>query len=79
MRLRDPAIGLDYFPRIRGQSHLSSPKVILKIFAELVSCIGDAKKTEGRAEGEGFESRSKEERGSETAAVVTLPSAPLRL
>jgi len=29
-------IGLDYFPRIRGQSHLSSPKVILKIFAELI-------------------------------------------
>src|ERR1051325_6482890 len=29
-------IGLDYFPRIRGTSHLSSPKVILKIFAELV-------------------------------------------
>jgi glycosyltransferase involved in cell wall biosynthesis len=29
-------IGLDYFPRIRGKSHLSSPKVILKIFAELV-------------------------------------------
>lgn len=29
-------IGLDYFPRIRGRSHLSSPRVILKIFAELV-------------------------------------------
>ena len=29
-------IGLDYFPRIRGQSHLSSPKVILKIFAERI-------------------------------------------
>jgi hypothetical protein len=28
-------IGLDYFPRIRGTSHLSSPGVILKIFAEL--------------------------------------------
>ncbi|MEK6372152.1 MAG: glycosyltransferase family 2 protein [Acidobacteriota bacterium] len=28
-------IGLDYFPRIRGTSHLSSPRVILKIFAEL--------------------------------------------
>ena len=28
--------GLDYFPRIRGQSHLSSPRVIFKIFAELV-------------------------------------------
>ena len=28
-------IGLDYFPRIHGTSHLSSPRVILKIFAEL--------------------------------------------
>jgi glycosyltransferase involved in cell wall biosynthesis len=28
-------IGLDYFPRVRGTSHLSSPGVILKIFAEL--------------------------------------------
>jgi glycosyltransferase involved in cell wall biosynthesis len=28
-------IGLDYFPRMRGTSHLSSPGVILKIFAEL--------------------------------------------
>ncbi|MBV9494580.1 MAG: glycosyltransferase family 2 protein [Acidobacteria bacterium] len=29
-------IGLDYFPRIRGTSHLSSPSVIFKILAELV-------------------------------------------
>jgi glycosyltransferase involved in cell wall biosynthesis len=29
-------IGLDYFPRIRGQSHLGSPRVILKILVELV-------------------------------------------
>lgn len=29
-------IGLDYFPRVRGTSSLSSPKVILKIFRELV-------------------------------------------
>src|SRR5258706_6769764 len=29
-------IGLDYFPRIRGESHLSSPRVFLKIFVELV-------------------------------------------
>src|SRR5439155_26072817 len=29
-------IGLDYFPRVRGTSHLSSPMVILKILRELV-------------------------------------------
>jgi glycosyltransferase involved in cell wall biosynthesis len=29
-------IGLDYFPRIRGESHLSSPGVIFKIFRELI-------------------------------------------
>jgi hypothetical protein len=29
-------IGLDYFPRIRGESHLSSPRVIFKIFRELI-------------------------------------------
>src|SRR3954454_2317745 len=29
-------IGLDYFPRIRGTSHLSSPGVIFKIFFELL-------------------------------------------
>ena len=29
-------LGLDYFPRTRGRSTLSSPAVILKIFAELV-------------------------------------------
>src|SRR5437762_3520157 len=29
-------IGLDYFPRIRGTSHLSSPTVIVQIFRELV-------------------------------------------
>jgi len=28
-------IGLDYFPRVRGTSHLSSPSVIVKIFREL--------------------------------------------
>ena len=30
-------LGLDYFPRSRGSSTLSSPKVILKIFRELLT------------------------------------------
>jgi glycosyltransferase involved in cell wall biosynthesis len=37
-------IGLDYFPRIRGHSHLSSPKVILKIFAELLKLYPEMRK-----------------------------------
>ena len=41
-------IGLDYFPRIRGKSHLSSPKVILKILAELVRLYPEMRRREPR-------------------------------
>lgn len=41
-------IGLDYFPRIRGTSHLSSPAVILKIFRELVKLYPDMRKKVAR-------------------------------
>jgi len=34
-------LGLDYFPRTRGRSTLSSPSVILKIFAELWRLQGE--------------------------------------
>ncbi len=34
-------IGLDYFPRSRGRSTLSSPAVIFKMLAELVELFGD--------------------------------------
>jgi glycosyltransferase involved in cell wall biosynthesis len=34
-------IGLDYFPRVRGNSTLSSPTVILKIFVELARMFPD--------------------------------------
>ena len=37
-------IGLDYFPRIRGTSHLGSPKVILKILSELVKLYPEMRK-----------------------------------
>ena len=37
-------IGLDYFPRVFGTSHLSSPTVILKIFRELVSLYPDMRR-----------------------------------
>jgi glycosyltransferase involved in cell wall biosynthesis len=39
-------IGLDYFPRVMGTSHLSSPAVIFKIFRELFELYPDmAKRT----------------------------------
>ena len=60
-------IGLDYFPRIRGTSHLSSPSVIFKIFRELVKLYPEMRKrsvappsaahTENAAEGGGATSR----------------------
>jgi len=37
-------IGLDYFPRIRGTSHLSSPRVIGKILAELIRYFPEMRK-----------------------------------
>ncbi len=37
-------IGLDYFPRVLGTSHLSSLTVIVKIFRELIALQGDMRK-----------------------------------
>ena len=34
-------LGLDYFPRTRGNSTLSSPRVILKILRELITLYPD--------------------------------------
>jgi glycosyltransferase involved in cell wall biosynthesis len=42
-------IGLDYFPRTRGQSTLSSPAVILKIFRELIRLYPGMRKPRRRA------------------------------
>jgi len=41
-------IGLDYFPRVFGTSHLSSPRVILKIFRELIALYPDMRRREAR-------------------------------
>lgn len=37
-------IGLDYFPRVFGTSHLSSPTVIIKIFKELVTLFPEMRR-----------------------------------
>ncbi|HXT23095.1 MAG TPA: glycosyltransferase family 2 protein [Thermoanaerobaculia bacterium] len=41
-------LGLDYFPRSRGRSTLSSPRVILKIFAELVKLFPEMRRPRRR-------------------------------
>ncbi|HSP33925.1 MAG TPA: glycosyltransferase family 2 protein [Thermoanaerobaculia bacterium] len=41
-------IGLDYFPRVLGTSHLASWDVIFKIFRELVTLFGDMRKRVAR-------------------------------
>jgi glycosyltransferase involved in cell wall biosynthesis len=46
-------LGLDYFPRTRGASTLSSPGVILKIFRELVTLYPDMKHPKRRNEHRG--------------------------
>jgi glycosyltransferase involved in cell wall biosynthesis len=51
-------MGLDYFPRVRGESHLSSPTVIFKILRELITLYPEMKRRhayvrpEQKAEGE---------------------------
>jgi glycosyltransferase involved in cell wall biosynthesis len=37
-------IGLDFFPRVHGTSHLSSPAVIFKIFRELIALYPEMKR-----------------------------------
>ena len=37
-------IGLDYFPRVMGTSHLSGPDIIAKIFRELFALYGDMRR-----------------------------------
>jgi glycosyltransferase involved in cell wall biosynthesis len=42
-------IGLDYFPRVLGTSHLASPSVILKIFRELIALFPEMRRRVPRA------------------------------
>ena len=42
-------IGLDYFPRVHGTSHLSSPGVVFKILREMVSLYPEMKRRTQRA------------------------------
>ena len=37
-------IGVDYFPRTRGESTLSSPMIIVKILGEMRSLRGELKR-----------------------------------
>lgn len=56
-------LGLDYFPRSRGTSTLSSPRVILKIFGELWRLRADMRHPRRRSAGSG-------------AAPETAPDGP---
>ena len=44
-------IGLDYFPRTLGTSHLSSPTVILKMLRELIALFPDMRRRVPRPSG----------------------------
>jgi glycosyltransferase involved in cell wall biosynthesis len=44
-------IGLDYFPRVMGTSHLSSPTVIFKILRELITLFPDMRRRVPRPAG----------------------------
>ncbi len=62
-------LGLDYFPRTRGRSTLSSPAVILKIFRELIALYPEMRHPRRRGE---------QERPREESEAVEAPTAPGR-
>ncbi|SRR5258706_10064198 len=64
-------LGLDYFPRTRGRSTLSSPAVILKIFRELFTLYPEMRHP--RRRGEGRAAPADTERASEP-----MPATPAR-
>src|SRR5438132_10777207 len=70
-------LGRDYFPRVRGQSHLSSPKVILKIFAELVRLYPEMRRKVPRtALTRRFASPSPADAGEGPRATSFAPPSP---
>lgn len=60
-------LGLDYFPRVRGTSTLSSPGVILKILRELVMLFPDMRRPRRRPA---------ETSGASAAPTPASPAAP---
>jgi glycosyltransferase involved in cell wall biosynthesis len=54
-------IGLDYFPRVHGESSLSSPAIIVKIFREMFTLAGDMRRRVPRASSHGTPASSREQ------------------
>ena len=50
-------IGIDYFPRTRGTSHLGSFTVVLKILRELVTLYPEMRRRSPKSDGAGVEQR----------------------
>ena len=63
-------IGLDYFPRTRGVSHLSSPAVIFKILRELVKLYPEMRKRVRAESGDG-----RAERGESPDSALPSPNS----
>lgn len=66
-------LGLDYFPRTRGRSTLSSPAVILRIFRELVRLYPEMRRPRRRATPAGVEG------GAPVDATAASPAVPGRV
>jgi glycosyltransferase involved in cell wall biosynthesis len=64
-------LGLDYFPRTRGRSTLSSPAVILKIFRELFTLYPEMRHPRRRGEGAAAPADTAEE-------SAAFPATPAR-
>jgi glycosyltransferase involved in cell wall biosynthesis len=68
-------LGLDYFPRSRGHSTLSSPAVILKIFAELWRLFPEMRRPRRRAEARAPEPEATPASAAPSLAAATPPAA----